>query len=100
MSIVSSEVVTALNQRAMRLGTPPATRVFGQRMKVHGELMERGRSLSEGAREAASSTEIEVQSSPWRGLGASPWTSSPSVKLHSRRPLEVLDSGRRTGGNC
>ena len=42
MSVVSYEVAHALNQRAGRLGIPPATRVFGQRMKVHGELMEHG----------------------------------------------------------
>ena len=42
MSIVSYEVADALNQRAGRLGIPPATRVFGQRMKVYSELMEHG----------------------------------------------------------
>ena len=42
MSIVSYEVAYALNQRAGRLGILPATRVFGQRMKVYGELMEHG----------------------------------------------------------
>ena len=42
MSTVSNEVAHALNQRAGRFGTPPATRVFGQRMKVCGELMEYG----------------------------------------------------------
>ena len=42
MSIVSFEVAHALNQRAGRLGIPTATRVFGQRMKLCGELMERG----------------------------------------------------------
>ena len=42
MSSVSYEVAHVLNQRAGRLGIPPATRVFGQRMKVYGELMEHG----------------------------------------------------------
>ena len=42
MSIDSFEVAHALNQRAGRLGMVPATRVFGQRMKVYGELMEHG----------------------------------------------------------
>ena len=42
MSIVSFEVARALNQRAGRLGIPTATRVFGQRMNVSGELMEHG----------------------------------------------------------
>ena len=32
----------ALNQRVRRLGIPPATRVFGQRTVVYGELMEHG----------------------------------------------------------
>ena len=41
MCVVSYEVAHALNQRAGRLGIPPATRVFGQRMKVCGELMGR-----------------------------------------------------------
>ena len=41
-SIVSYEVSHALIQRAGRLGIPPVTRLFGQRMKVHGELMEHG----------------------------------------------------------
>ena len=50
ISIVSYEVAHALNQRARRLGILAATRVFGQRMKVYGELMEheRGCSSSEG----------------------------------------------------
>ena len=51
---------------------------------------------SEGAGEAAWSTETEVQSSPWkdreRVLDSMPW-----VRLHSRRPLEVLDLGRIAG---
>ena len=42
MSVVSYEVAHALNQRAGRLGILTATRVFGQRTKVHGELMEHG----------------------------------------------------------
>ena len=43
MSVVSYEVAHALIQRAGRLGILPATRVFGQRMKVYGELMEHGK---------------------------------------------------------
>ena len=59
---------------------------------------------SEGAGEAAWSTETEVQSSPWkdweRVLDSMPW-----VRLPSRRPLEVLDLKRLvwrrgTGGKC
>ena len=42
MSVVSCEVARALNQRAGRFGSLPAIRVFGQRVKVHGELMEQG----------------------------------------------------------
>ena len=42
MSVVSYEVAHALNQRAGRLGILPATRVFGQRKKVHGELTKHG----------------------------------------------------------
>ena len=42
MSIVSYEVAHALNQRNGRLAMQPATRVFGQRMMVYGELMEHG----------------------------------------------------------
>ena len=42
MSIVSCEVAHALDQRAGRLGIHPATRFFGQRLKVDGELMEHG----------------------------------------------------------
>ena len=42
MSIDSFEVAHALNQRAGRLGMVPATRVFGQRTKVYGELVEHG----------------------------------------------------------
>ena len=54
MSVVSYEVAHALRQRAGRLGLSPphppllpsplhpATRVFGQRMKVHGKQMEDG----------------------------------------------------------
>ena len=41
MSIVSYKVAHALNQGAGR-SSPPATQVFGQRVKVHGELMEHG----------------------------------------------------------
>ena len=40
MSVVSYEVAHALNQRASRLGILPATRVFHQRLKVCGELVE------------------------------------------------------------
>ena len=42
MSVASYEVAHELNQIAARLGIPPATRVFGQRMKVYGVLMEHG----------------------------------------------------------
>ena len=42
MPVVSYEVAHELNQRAGRLGFLPATRVFGQRMKVYGELVEHG----------------------------------------------------------
>ena len=42
MSLVSYEVACALNQRAGRFGISPATRVFGQRMKVCGEQTQHG----------------------------------------------------------
>ena len=42
MSVVSYEVADALNQRAGRSGILPATRVFGQQVKVYGELMDNG----------------------------------------------------------
>ena len=42
MSVVSCEVAHTLNLKAGRLGILPATRVFGQRMKVYVELMEHG----------------------------------------------------------
>ena len=47
LSAVSYEVVHVLNQRAGRLGISPATRVFGQRMKVYGRTdgTRRGRVL-------------------------------------------------------
>ena len=45
MSILSYEVAHAPNQRAGRLGTYPATRAFGQRMKVYSELMEHGEAV-------------------------------------------------------
>ena len=41
MSVVSYEVAHALGQTAGRSG-PPAARVFGQRMKVHGKQMKDG----------------------------------------------------------
>ena len=42
MSVVSYEVAHSLNRRAGRFGIPPATLVFGQRMKVYVELTEHG----------------------------------------------------------
>ena len=40
MSVVSNEVVHALNQRAGCWESPPETRIFDQQKKVYGELTE------------------------------------------------------------